>query len=201
MCRIWNVLRSRTAAFAVAISGGLLLLGGGAAMAQSVLLPPGGTLVVPPTTAATEPALAGVVLHDPLVPFTIMDSNGAVLCAGNLQDRVVRSTMTHRLDFYYRIRDTQGLGTVAHIATSGFDGVPLRVAYRTDGLGFVPPRLASRNPAPVVTFEFNPPLFCAIHEESRFILIRTPAKAYHAGGLTRLVASTGAGVSVHTVRP
>ncbi len=200
MFRIWKLVRSR-AGFAGAISGGLLLFGGGAAMAISVFLPPGGSLVVPPTTAATEPTLAGVVLHDPLVPFTIKDAMGAVLCAGQLQDRAVRSTITHRLDFYYRIRDTQGPGAIAQIATSGFDGLSLRVAYRTDGLGNVPPRLGNRNPTPVVTFEFTPPLSCAIHEESLFILIRTPVTAYHAGGVTRLVATTGAGALVHTVRP
>jgi hypothetical protein len=203
MCSMANLMRGRTG-FAGAISAGLLLLGGGAAMAVSVLLPPGGSLVVPSTTSATEPTLAGVVKHDTLVPFTIKSPAGAVLCEGNLQDRVVESTSTHQLDFYYRIRDTQGPGAVLRIDTSSFGGLPLRVGYRTDGLGTVPPRHANRSPKPGATVAFtlnDPPVSCANHQESQFILIRTPVTAFHPGGATRIIATTGASVTVPTVKP
>src|SRR5712692_6844483 len=138
MSRIRNP--ARRAVLVGATAGSLALLGAGAAMAVSVLLPPGGSLITPSTTAATEPTLSGVVIHDALVPFKIATPDGHVLCSGNLQDRVVKSNKTQRLDFYYRIRDTQGTGAVGRISTVGFGGLDLRVAYRTDGLGTVPPR-------------------------------------------------------------
>ncbi len=202
MSRIRNL--ARRAGLVSATAGGLALLCTGAAMAVSVLLPPGGSLPTPSTTAATEPTLNGVVIHDALVPFKIVTPDGTVLCSGNLQDRVVKSKKTQRLDFYYRIRDTQGTGAVGRIATLGFGGLALRVAYRTDGLGTVPPRLAARSAAPgaMVTFTFSdPPVSCAQHQESRFILIRTPATTFTPSGKTEIFASTGPAVSVPTVMP
>jgi hypothetical protein len=194
---------ARKAGLAGAVGGGATLLGTAAALAVSVLLPPGGSLGVPSTTAATEPDLAGVVVHDVLVPFTIRTATG-VLCAGNLQDRVVRSNRTHRLHFYYRIRDTKGPGAINRIATVSFAVPMLRVAYRTDGLGTVPPRQASRSggTGALVTFTFSdPPISCARHQESRFVLLKTTATAFATGGTTRILATTGAGASVPTVKP
>lgn len=192
------------ATLAGAAFGGLMLAGATAAFAVSVLLPPGGSLPVPPTTAATEPDLAGVVLHDALVPFAIKAPTGAVLCAGQLQDRVVRSSKTGQLHFYYRIRGTQGTGALGRIITTSFGGLALRVAYRTDGLGTVPPHIAARSVAPgaQVVFAFtDPPLSCAQHQESRFILVKTTTNAFHAGGATRIIATTGAATLVPTVKP
>jgi hypothetical protein len=202
MSKIWKL--PRNAALAAALGGGLALLGAGAAMALSVLLGPGASLAVPSTTAATEPDLAGSVIHDALVPFTIKAPAGGALCRGHLQDRVVRSTKTHRLDFYYRIRDTLGTGAVVGFQTARFGGLALRVAYRTDGLGTVPPRVASRSTGAgaLVTFRLtDPPVSCAKRQESRFILIKTPATTFKAGGATRIFATTGASVTVPTVMP
>jgi len=202
MLRRWNFLPARTA-LALAIGGGLLAFGS-AALAVSALLAPGATIVVPATTAATEPTLAGVVELDNLVPFVIKSPAGALICEGKLQDRVVRSTSTNRLDFYYAIRDTNGPGAVARILTGDFSGLPLRAGYRTDGLGTVPPRTAKRSAAPGagVLFTFtDPPVFCANHQESRFILIRTPVTAFHSGGSTQIVATTGASIVVPTAKP
>jgi hypothetical protein len=195
----------RTISYVLAVGGGLLMSAGtGAAMAQSVVLPPGGIVPTPSTTAAVEPSLAGTVIHDALVPFTIRDARGRLLCAGHLQDRVVRSGRRGRLDFYYRVRDTRGIGAINQINTSGFGGLGLRVGYRTDGLGTVPPRRASRSggAGSVVSFALNdPPVSCRSHSESRFILIRTPVRAFRAGGATRIIATTGKSVLVRTVRP
>jgi hypothetical protein len=187
-----------------AVSGGLTLLATTAALAVSVLLPPGASLTVPATTDATEPTLGGEVIHDALVPFTIKTASGAVVCTGELQDRVVQSTKTGQFDFYYAIRNTKGTGAVGRVGTESFSGQPLRVGYRTDGLGTVPPRIAVRNAAPGAAVEFeltDPPLSCLRHEESRFMLIRTEVKTFQPGGKTVLVATTGASTSVPTVMP
>ena len=187
-----------------AAAGALMVLSVTAASATSTSLPPGGNVPASPTTAATEPDLAGTVIRDTLVSFTIKTAGGKVLCTGRLQDRVVRSTKTGRFHFYYRIRNTKGPGAINRIDTTSFAGHPLEVGYRTDGLGTVPPRVAMRSGAPgeVVTFELpDPPISCARHQESRFILIKTDADAFHTGGKTRIVATSGAQVTVPTVMP
>jgi hypothetical protein len=198
-----NLLRGKvTLAFAVGTA--LTLFGMGAAMAASALLPAGSSRKVPPTTTAVEPDLAGLVMLDELIPFTIKNAAGAVMCAGRLQNRVVRSFSTGQLHFYYRIRDTYGPSAVDRITTRGFGGLPLRVASRTDGLGTVSPRFAARSSAPgdVIRFTLiNPVVSCETNVESRFILIKTPATWYKSGGATRIRAATGNGVSVSTVRP
>jgi hypothetical protein len=151
-----------------------------------------------------EPDLNGIVLHDALLPFTIKAPTGAVLCSGQLQDRVVRSTKTGLLDFYYRIRNTRGTGAVAAFSTASFAALPLRIAYRTDGLGSIPPRAASRSAAPgaLLTFRFlDPALSCAQRQESRFTLIKTTARVFRPGGMTRIYATTGASASLPTLMP
>ena len=185
--------------FAAAIAGMATLLAAGAALAQSVLLPPGvNNLAVPSTTAAAEPSLAGLVIHDALLPFTMKTPDGAVLCTGQLQNRVVRSK-TGQLDFYYRIRDTTGIGLIWLLHASSFGELPLRVGFRTDGLGTAPPGLAHRGGA-TVTFIFNRLIQCG--QESRFILIRTPALTFGPGGSTWLSSgTTPADAVVPTVMP
>jgi hypothetical protein len=173
-----------------------------AALAVSVVLPPGGSLAVPATTAATEPILDGVVIHDALLPFTIRAVTGAPLCTGQLQDRVVRSNSTGLLHFYYAIRTTGGPGSIARINAKSYGKLELRVGYRTDGLGTVPPRVATRSTAPIVSFQFGDvPVSCARHQWSRFMLIETPVKAFVAGGATQIVATTGAQTVLATVQP
>jgi len=115
----------------------------------------------------------------------------------------VRSNTTGSLDFYYRILATTGSGAIGRTSTASFAVAPLRVAYRSDGLGTVVPQLAKRSPVPgaLITFVFDPALSCARHQESRFILIRTPAKKFVAGGSTRVIATTGVLVSLPTVQP
>jgi hypothetical protein len=192
------------ARLAAAGGGGLVLWSATVALAISVLLAPGASLTVPATTAAAEPDLDGIVIHDVLVPFTLKALDGAALCTGKLQDRVVRSSKTGRLDFYYAIRETEGPGAVARIVTLPFGGLPLRVAYRTDGLGTVAPRVAARSVAPGVrvTLEFtDPPLLCARHEESRFMVIKTETTDFRSGGETQIFATTGAEFTMPTVMP
>lgn len=167
-----------------------------AALAVSAVLVPGQFLAsTPATTAATEPALKGTVVYDTLLPFTINAYGGALVCTGQLQNRVVKETTTQQLDFYYRVRGTSGPGTIGAITVSSFKGATLRVAYRTDGLGTVAPAWAVRSPTPGAQIQFflmsqnTPPLSCAQHEESRFIMIKTTATGFHNGGYTSLNAA------------
>jgi hypothetical protein len=164
-------------------------------------LAPGATISLNSTTAATEPDLAGGVVHDALIPFTITDTLGRPLCSGQLQDRVVRSTKTGLLHFYYRIRDGRGKQTISTVATQKFGVDTLNVAWRADGLGAVHPVAAIRSPTgDVVDFRFKDPgLRC--DKESRFFFIKTTAKNFGPGGETRLTLITGQSVALKTVMP
>src|SRR3954465_10144425 len=71
---------------------------------MSVALPPGAAVPLPGTTAAAEPALAGLVIHDSLLPVSVSDGIGHVIFRGHLQDRVVRESGTGNLDFYQTLR-------------------------------------------------------------------------------------------------
>jgi hypothetical protein len=172
------------------------------------LLIPGGAVGLPGSTAAAHPELAGLVVHDQLIPFQIKDANGRLLCQGRLQDRVVRSNRGNFLHFYYRIRDMAASvplpGAISRVETISFAGAgALHVDFRPDGLGVVAPRIARRSaaPGPLVEFDFrDPPLRCG-GPDSRFFFIETGAKAFNPAGKTRLVLSTGQSVTLDTVRP
>src|SRR5689334_18811913 len=69
---------------------------------MSVVLP-GGAVALPGTTAAAQPALAGTVVRDALLPVTVTDPGGHVIFRGHLQDRVVRENVAGTLDFYQTI--------------------------------------------------------------------------------------------------
>ncbi|MGP6158266.1 MAG: hypothetical protein ACLPYS_12310 [Vulcanimicrobiaceae bacterium] len=142
-------------------------------------------------------------MYDQVLPFRIDTLAGTLFCAGNLENRVIRSTATGDFDFYYRVRNTKGPGTLGRLVTSSFAGLPLRVAYRADGPGKVDPRVAIRSAAPgaAVTFELFDTLSCARHQGSRFMLIETMAKTFHNGGQTRIFSTKGTGETLPTVMP
>lgn len=200
----WKYARDK-AGLASGIAAALVLSIAAAALAVSVSLPPGGSIAVPATTVAREPDLNGTVIHEAMLPFTIK-KNEVVLCRGQLQNLVIRSTKTQGLDFYYRIVLTSGSGAINRIATTRFSGAGTRVAYRADSTGGgVPPRHSTRSGASgsLITFDLtDPTVSCAQHQESRLILIRTPVKGSpRPGGNTRLVTTAGASVSVPTFMP
>jgi hypothetical protein len=181
--------------------GQLLIYG---LLAAPSSLPAQATLSVPALTDAGFPNLGGTVISDVLVPFTLKEESEPALCTGNLQERVVRSTNTGDLDFYYRIRDTAGTGSVAKIAASSFAGLPVSVGYRTDGLGTVSPQTATRSAAPgaSITFEFGShPVSCATHQESQFILVSTGATNFIAGGKADVFTTTGVQASLAASMP
>src|SRR5260370_961675 len=58
----------------------------------AVSLPLGGIAALSGTTAAARPELAGLVLEDQLIPFTITDSVGNVIYQGTIHNRGLFST-------------------------------------------------------------------------------------------------------------
>lgn len=174
----------------------------------SVLLPPGGgPVALPGTTAAMEADLAGGVLHDKLIPFQIHAPTGALLFAGELQNRVVRSSRDGALHFYYSVRNTKpGLnGVVSAVTTQSFGVSPYAaVDWRPDGLGDVNPMRAQRSGGVGDTIRFLFPVSghpLVGGEESRFFYIKTHAANFEEVGTTWIQLRTGEHVVLRTAAP
>ncbi len=170
----------------------------GLAPANAVSLLPGGNVNLTGTTVAARPELAGTVLVDNLVPFTLGD------LSGNMQVRIVQETVAQTLDFYFNIRDligpAQGTGeSVLATFHPGFAGWTTDVDFRTDGLGEVGPDSASRTAdGSHVAFHFTSDpvglddIAPGDPVVSFFYFIKTTATAY-APGVFSLALSNGAG--------
>lgn len=177
------------------------------------VVPAGATVFLPGTTAAAQPALAGVVIHDALLPFAVNDAAGHTIFKGHLQDRVVRENASGNLDFYQGVRADAGFPLAAFLdyaSRSNFAGYPIDANYRTDGIGSptIKPENASRSlDSKTVRFNFNldrinPGQF------SLFYFARTTAKSFDLHGSTALgfgqgpVPSSGSGsVKLTTAEP
>ncbi|MCG7940381.1 MAG: VPLPA-CTERM sorting domain-containing protein [Candidatus Thiodiazotropha lotti] len=118
--------------------------------ASAAILSPGSNITLNGTTLATDPNLAGTVVHENLIGFTLTDPSGATLLTGNYLDRVIRSTNTDQLIFSGRIQDLANVGSssmgVLDWSVSGFGGYQTDVEYRTDDLlGDIGPETALRS--------------------------------------------------------
>ena len=187
----------------------LLGLGVGSTGLASVALPPGsGPTVMVGSTSAAEADLGGTVIHDQLIPFKIVGAGGAVLYAGNLQNRVVKSTRTGDLHFYYRVRDTKGglNGVIDAVRTHGFQQFPKIMAdWRPDGLGVIHPHTVERSPGAgaFITFNFPPygSLIMSSGAESKFFYLKTLAKKFTLNGHTMIHLKTGQMAHLQTAMP
>lgn len=118
-----------------------MMLLAGLSMAAPVLAVP--TPVVPfdiplpGTTAAAEPDLAGIVVSDKLVPFTLASATTPV--SGTLQVRILRNS-AGKLAFYWKINNSaSSKGQVDTFSVSGFPKQAYDANWRKDGLGTVAP--------------------------------------------------------------
>ncbi len=157
----------------------------GGARASVVL--PGGSVALSGTTEAADPQLAGVVLQDVLLPFSINLGDGNMI-SGQVQDRVVRESSSGTLDFYYRIfNNSNSTGSIGLAGRDNYSGFTTNVDWRIDGLGTVAPTMASRSTSGSnVMFDFLTQQI-APSEQSRFFFISTNATNYDARGQGSLV--------------
>jgi hypothetical protein len=171
----------------------------------AVIVPPGGAAVpLAGTTAAATPDLPGIVVQDVMRPFAAGPVKGV------LQDRIVRSTATGTLHFYYRvILDPQVPARVIAVRKFGFNpaAAPTDSDWRMDGLGTRAPKTAQRT-ADGAWVSFNhlaAGSSIAASESSRFVYIKTRAKQYTLTGQTLIVYTGGpAGggtITLKTFRP
>jgi hypothetical protein len=172
-------------------------LGAVGAYGQSVPLPPGSIGVpLPGTTSALEPDLAGTVLADQLIPFTVFDNaTGGIALTGTLQDRVVQETLTGNLDFYGRIVLTDfgnNLAAIDSIGMGSFAGFNVNANFRTDDLGMQGPDAASRSSdGSEVGWYFESPARLGAPggaSESFFFFAQTDAQNFDSNGSARIVA-------------
>ena len=122
-----------------------LALGVYAAPASAVLLNPGDILPLPGTTLAAEPQLAGTVLIDELIPFSFSAGTGLGNITGNVQQRIVRSSVDGTLDFYWRImNDPSSAAAIGSFRIGNFVSPEYNANWRIDGLGVLGPDHAHR---------------------------------------------------------
>ncbi|MHB8348598.1 MAG: hypothetical protein ACYDHM_15915, partial [Acidiferrobacterales bacterium] len=192
---VFRPRRSRLFGAAVLLAGAVL-----GTSAQATLIAPGGSTLLSGTSAAAQPSLAGTVLQDVTVPFTLSLGGGSTV-NGYVQDRVVRETVSGTLDFYYRLFNgidpcgctLNSQGSIGVAARSGFSGYTTDVNYRTDGLGTVAPSGASRTAnGSTVLFGFmsNP---IVPGETSLFSFVKTNATAYNDLGTGTLIGFNTSG--------
>jgi hypothetical protein len=111
----------------------------GANTASAVTVNPGETVSLPGTTAAAEPWLAGTILEDEFINFSLHATpNSSSMISGTVQQRVVRETGTGTLDFYWAIRDVTG-GSLGYFRIANFGSAVFDANYRTDGMGTIGP--------------------------------------------------------------
>lgn len=159
---------------------------------EAAMVSPGDVVGLSGTTVAANPALAGTVQDDPLVPFSI--AGGAL--TGNLQDRVALSNDLGTMIFAPRLRDTVGVPGAAPleilaISLTGYEGYTTDIDFRTDGLGDTGPDTVSRSAdGDRLSFRYTAsPLLPP--DESLFISILTDAPAFAPIGTALIVARTG----------
>lgn len=154
----------------------LLLVLAGAA--NAVVLPPGTTQPLPGTTVAADPQLAGVVEVDEIVPFSFAAYGGTV--SGDVQVRVVRSSVDGTVDFYWRVfNDEESSGAIGSFRLGEFVTDVYDADWRIDGLGSVAPGSAHRFGGAFDSFvNFNFGDLLAPGETSRFFFLDTGATSY-----------------------
>jgi len=155
--------------------------------AHAVTVSPGSTVALPGTTAAAEPDLAGTIVQDDLVPFTICCTNsnpggGPVDITGSVQERVVLAADGF-YDFYWRVFvDSTSSAALGYFRLGNFGALTAsyNINYRTDGLGSTAPGSITRfsgSQANFYNYNFSPGGI-APGSTSFFLFMDTTATSY-----------------------
>jgi hypothetical protein len=146
------------------------------------LSPTGNNITLPGITEAQRPALAGLILHDAVVNTSLGGGHGEGETV-NLQLRVVRSTETGLLDFYYHFTptaDTAPIGNAAAVnVLFNLPGLKLTFAdFRIDGIGTEAPNDFANGVGGVGDFYFTFLHGVPIGTSTRFFFVSTNAKEF-----------------------
>jgi hypothetical protein len=150
-------------------------------MPASLPLPPNGFIATNGITLQEEPALAGTVIVDDLIPFSYggkLPGGGTYVNSGKVQARIVKRA-SGTLDFYWRVfSDGTSAVPLQAIEMLAF-GTPadiFKFNYRIDGLGDVPTVQAARDPEVLYGIGFKGPLQPG--QTSKFFFAETNAVSY-----------------------
>ncbi|MFT3867413.1 MAG: VPDSG-CTERM sorting domain-containing protein [Nibricoccus sp.] len=173
-----NTIRSIAAAMVVLTS---------TAISQAVTLVYDTNVALPGTTVAVRPELAGTIIEDDIVsPFQITMASGGLI-TGSIQERVVRSTATGTLDFYWKVNvDANSAGPLSYFRIGNILGSSYDADWRIDGLGDVGPDSAhlfggSYTGLGYINFYFSDGLGAG--QSSNFMFVHTDATEYDKSGL------------------
>jgi len=123
---------------AIKVSGVLFCLFISFGLAQATILTPDSYTALSGTTSAAEPQLAGIVLVDETQAFSFAAYGGIV--SGDVQIRVVRSSVDNTIDFYWRVfNNASSAGAIQDLRLGSFIAPEYNANYRTDGLGDIGP--------------------------------------------------------------
>jgi hypothetical protein len=163
-------------------------------VASAAILDPNGSISLSGTTATSDPNLAGSVVYQNQIGFSVTDDGGNTLLTGNYIDTVFRSNNTSTLIFSGRIQDLTYVGEndlgIYDWSVTGYSGYQTDVEYRTDlidpdtmapytGLG---PNQASRTTdGDLLTFDFETEL--SPPESSLFSSVATDASLFEQTGM------------------
>jgi hypothetical protein len=162
--------------------------------AQAVTLSAGDILALPGTTAAAEPQLAGTVLVDEIIPFSFTNDGG--LSSGNVQQRVVRSSVDNTIDFYWRIINGETSAPIGSLRVGDFIANEYNANFRVDGLGVVAPDSAHRFldiQDTFVNFLFADGVSAG--QDSNFFFLDTTATNYAKTAIFDLTGTGNGGIS------
>ncbi|MBY0421186.1 MAG: VPLPA-CTERM sorting domain-containing protein [Parvularculaceae bacterium] len=170
--------------------------------AGAVVVTPGSVVALSGTTSALNPALAGVVQNDNLIPFSIQNGSGTTIVSGDVQNRVVVSGTLGTLIFAPTIRNlvfpVGSTGTaITGLRVSPYGGGSLDIDFRTDGLGSVGPANVSRGASgDQLTFRYDPAITATAG--SLFVSILSAATNYSLNGVAQIFARDGQGNTFST---
>lgn len=148
--------------------------------AHAVILNPGDNLALPGTTVAAEPQLAGTILVDELIPFSFSAGVGLGDISGQVQQRIVRSSVDGTLDFYWRVMNDPNSAAIGSFRVGNFVSPEYNANWRIDGLGVMAPDHAHRFTGvedTFVNFLFSGPGLVP-NESSYFFFFDTTATNY-----------------------
>jgi hypothetical protein len=177
------------------------LVGLCAAPAGAITVAPGGgPVALLGTTAAAWPDLAGGILEDVVTTWVSADdpTYGFPGAEGHLQSRVVRSSSTGRLDFYWRVTANVAsypaflplqLNLSQLVLANFLTGAGFDADYRLDGVGSEPPMDGVSADGSRFSFEFANNSF-GPGESSYFLLLHSNAIDYDNSALARLGETT-----------
>jgi len=177
----------RTRLYLFVLTGGMLLLPL-SQPADAGIVTAGGSAHPGGTSVAARPELAGTVVHDEVIPFSVSGGGGQIF-SGSLQDRVIRAS-DGTLSFVQLVQADTSLARRAlldFVRRNDFSGVSTDLDYRTDGAGQAdlhPIKVWHSADGKNVQFRFHDHLSSG--DETLGYFVKTDATSFDLNGNTTL---------------